>query len=58
MLSQTTSLGFILKYFLHNDARNAILFAGVLLLVAAAATLFIKGNKPTDNTTVTLGAPH
>ena len=33
------------KHFLDNDPRNAITFAGVLLLVATVCTLFIKSNK-------------
>ncbi len=46
MIFQTMSFGFILKHFLNNDPRNAILFAGVLLLLASAATLLIKESNP------------
>jgi maltose/moltooligosaccharide transporter len=42
MLIQTLTFGFILKHFLNNNPGNAITFAGVLLLIAAAATLLIK----------------
>jgi maltose/moltooligosaccharide transporter len=41
MFIQTTTFGFILKNFLGNDPRNAIVFAGVLLLIAAFLTLRI-----------------
>lgn len=44
MFIQTTSFGFILKYFLKNNSGNAVLFAGVLLLIAALFTLNIKAN--------------
>ncbi|GER59505.1 MFS transporter [Patiriisocius marinus] len=47
MIIQTVSFGYILKNFLNNDPRNAITFAGVLLIIAAICTLFIKANhKP------------
>jgi maltose/moltooligosaccharide transporter len=42
MILQNLTFGFIIKYFLNNDSRNAILFAGVLLVFAAIAVLFIK----------------
>lgn len=45
MLIQTLSFGFILKHFLNNDPRNAITFAGVMLIVAAMFTLNIKIDK-------------
>jgi maltose/moltooligosaccharide transporter len=45
MLIQTMTFGYILKHFLHNDPTKAILFGGVLLLIAACATLFIKSKK-------------
>jgi len=46
MILQNLSFGFILKHFLNNDARLAITFAGVLLILGAIATLFIKSKKP------------
>jgi len=49
MFIQTTTFGFILKHFLHNNSGNAIAFAGVFLLIAALLTLFIKSSKPTDD---------
>ncbi len=45
MILQTVSFGFILKNFLNNDPRQAISFAGVLLLVAMLCTLFIKTKR-------------
>jgi maltose/moltooligosaccharide transporter len=45
MLIQTLSFGYILKNWLGNDPRNAITFAGVLLLIATGATLLIKSPK-------------
>ena len=45
MIIQTLTFGYILKNFLGNDPRNAITFAGVLLLVAAICTLLIKNRK-------------
>jgi maltose/moltooligosaccharide transporter len=47
MIFQTLTFGYISKNFLNNDAGQAILFGGVLLLIAALATLRIKGSKTT-----------
>jgi maltose/moltooligosaccharide transporter len=48
MLIQTLSFGYILKNFLGNDPGKAITFAGVLLLISAAATLLIKTDKKVE----------
>jgi len=48
MFIQTITFGYILKHFFNNDPAKAITFAGVLLLIAAAATLLIKGKKLTN----------
>lgn len=45
MFIQTTTFGYILKYFLNNNSGNAILFSGVLLLIASMLTLNIKSEK-------------
>ena len=45
MFIQTITFGFIMKHFLHNDARLAITFAGVLLVISAVLTLFISTKK-------------
>lgn len=49
MLFQTVTFGYILKNFLGNDSGKAILFAGVLLIIAALATLRIKASQPTSD---------
>lgn len=57
MILQTLSFGFILKHFLNNDPRLAITFAGVLLIISAILTLFIKSKKVSgDIITVTTSA--
>jgi maltose/moltooligosaccharide transporter len=45
MFIQTISFGYILKHFLNNDPRQAITFAGFLLIVSAICTLLIKNKK-------------
>ncbi len=50
MILQNVTFGYILKNFLHNDSSDAVMFAGILLLLAAAATLFIKSDKTDSNT--------
>ncbi|HKO76024.1 MAG TPA: MFS transporter [Flavobacterium sp.] len=45
MFIQTISFGYILKHFLNNDPRSAITFAGILLILSAVFTLFIKTKK-------------
>jgi maltose/moltooligosaccharide transporter len=45
MFIQTITFGAILKNFLGNDPRKAILFAGILLLLAAVATIRLKPKK-------------
>lgn len=45
MIIQNLSFGYILKHFLNNDPRQAINFAGVLLVTAALCTLLIKIKK-------------
>ena len=49
MLFQTTTFGYILKHFLNNDPGKAISFAGVLLLLAAVATLLIQCSAANEN---------
>jgi maltose/moltooligosaccharide transporter len=45
MFIQTITFGYIMKHFLHNDSRLAITFAGVLLILSAICTLFMKTKK-------------
>jgi maltose/moltooligosaccharide transporter len=49
MIIQNLSFGYILKHFLNNDSRLAITFAGVLLILSAIATLFIKSKKTSED---------
>jgi len=49
MLLQTTTFGYILKNYLDNDPGKAISFAGVLLLLAAFATLLIQSSATKQN---------
>jgi len=48
MFIQTITFGYIMRHFLNNDSSKAILFAGVLLLIASLATLLIKSKKLTS----------
>jgi maltose/moltooligosaccharide transporter len=45
MFIQTITFGYILKNFLNNDPRQAITFAGALLIISAGCTLLIKTEK-------------
>jgi maltose/moltooligosaccharide transporter len=45
MILQTVTFGFVLKNFLGNDSGNAVVFAGILLALAALATLLIKSES-------------
>ncbi len=58
MFIQTTTFGYVMKHFLNNDSSNAILFAGVLLLIAAICTLLIKTTKPVGNIVLPVGGGH
>ncbi|SDA91767.1 maltose/moltooligosaccharide transporter [Algoriphagus alkaliphilus] len=58
MILQTLTFGFISKTFLQNNAGQAITFAGILLLIAAAATLRIKENKQIDPDITPVSAGH
>ena len=51
MIFQTLTFGFISKHLLQNHAGYAILFGGVLLLIAALATLRIAEVKTTSPST-------
>jgi maltose/moltooligosaccharide transporter len=48
MFIQTVTFGPIMKHFLDNDPRKAILFAGILLLISAFCTLLIQSKKQLD----------
>ncbi|MBM3417003.1 MAG: SLC45 family MFS transporter [Bacteroidetes bacterium] len=49
MFIQTTTFGYVLKHVLNNDSAKAILFAGILLLIAALFTTLIKYKKPSGD---------
>jgi maltose/moltooligosaccharide transporter len=58
MILQNITFGFILKNFLGNDSGKAIFLAGVLLLIAAIATLMLKTSKPDPDSMVLSGGGH
>lgn len=58
MILQNLSFGYILKNFLHNDPGKAISFAGLFLLIAAAATLLINSETSSDQEPVRMGSGH
>jgi len=58
MILQTTSFGFVMEHHLNNDSGKAISFAGVLLLLACAATLLIKDAKPEGELQAVSGGGH
>jgi maltose/moltooligosaccharide transporter len=58
MFIQTITFGSIMKNVLQNDSSKAILFAGILLLIAAVCTLLIQPKKVTDFTDVNRAAAH
>ncbi len=58
MLIQTMTFGYIMKHFFNNDSGKAILFAGVLLLVAALCTLLIKSKKVSGDIVLPAGGGH
>ncbi len=58
MFIQTITFGYVLKHFLNNDPSKAIAFAGLFLLIAAAATLLIKSTKVNDDVVMPVGGGH
>ena len=58
MILQNITFGYILKNFLNNNSGYAITFAGVFLLIAAAATTLIKTVKATEEVTLPMGGGH
>ena len=58
MILQNISFGYILKHFLHNDPGKAISFAGVFLLIAAAATLRIQSEPSPEQEPIRMGSGH
>jgi len=58
MLIQTLTFGYILRTFLDNDPSKAVAFGGVLLLVAAGATMLMKSGKISDSTEIKMSGGH
>lgn len=58
MLIQTLTFGFVYKNFLGGDPRNAIMFAGAFLLIAAVATMLVKAGKPSTEELVLPAVGH
>jgi len=58
MFLQTITFGYVLKHFLNNNPGNAILFGGVLLLIAAALTTLLKSIKPEGEIQLPAGGGH
>ncbi len=58
MILQNLTFGFVLKHMLNNDPGKAIGFAGVFLLIAAAATLLIKSVKADPEMEIPLPSGH
>lgn len=58
MLLQTLTFGYVYKHLIGNQPGNAILFAGIFLLIAALITLTIKSGKPSAGTEISIGGGH
>jgi len=58
MFLQTITFGYVLKHFLNNNPGNAILFGGVLLLIAATLTTLLKSIKPEGEIQLPAGGGH
>ncbi len=58
MIIQTVTFGWVLKNVLFNNSSYAVLLAGILLLVAALATLLIRSEKTNERVRLTPGSSH
>ena len=58
MILQTLSFGYVYKNFLGDNPGNAITFAGVLLVLAAAATMRIKKDHVVEEISLPAGGGH
>ena len=58
MLIQTLTFGYILRTFLDNDPSKAVAFGGVLLLIAAGATMLMQSGKISDSTEIKMSVGH
>jgi maltose/moltooligosaccharide transporter len=57
MFIQTTTFGYVLKHVLKNNPAKAILFAGILLLIAALLTMLIKYKRPPGDIVIPATSP-
>ena len=58
MIIQNLTFGYILEHFLDNDSGKAVTFAGIFLLIAAAATMLIKSKKMDAGQVVSMSSGH
>ncbi len=58
MILQNITFGYILREYLDNNAGYAVAFAGVLLILAALATLLITTTKTNSPENISFNSPH
>lgn len=58
MILQNITFGYILREFLDNNAGYAVAFAGVLLILAALATLLITTTKTNSSENISFNSSH
>lgn len=58
MILQNLTFGYILREFLGNNSAYAVAFAGVLLILAALATLLISTDKKQSPQDITFSSTH
>ncbi len=58
MILQNITFGYILREYLDNNAGYAVAFAGVLLILAALATLLITTTKTNSSENISFNSPH
>lgn len=58
MILQNLTFGYILREYLGNNAGYAVAFSGVLLILAAFATLLISPTKNVDSNNISFNSSH
>jgi maltose/moltooligosaccharide transporter len=58
MILQTLTFGYVYEHFLSGDPGSVMHFAGVLLLLAALATLRIRVRESADTETSVMSSGH
>ena len=58
MILQTLTFGYIYEYFLSGDPGRVMYFAGILLLLAALATLRIRVTETAESDAPMMGSGH